>query len=165
MTAAQAIIEILAAAGIGRLYTVPGESFLGLLDAADADPRFSVISCRHESGAAFMAEAEAKLTGIPAVAAATRAVGAANLAIGVHTAMQDATPMVVLLGQVETWFLGKEGFQEVDLPDFYRQITKWSVTIEHTERIPDLVAQALLRSTGGRPGPVMLALPADVLRG
>src|ERR1700759_3238571 len=122
MTAAQAIVEILAAAGIGRLYTVPGESFLGILDAADADPRFSVISCPHESGAAFMAEAQAKLTGIPAVAAGTRGVGAANLAIGVHTAMQDATPMIVLLGQVETAFLGQEGFQEGCLPAFYRSV-------------------------------------------
>src|ERR1700748_2084920 len=163
MTAAQAIIETLAAAGIGRLYTVPGESFLGLLDAADADPRFSVVSCRHESGAAFMAEAEAKLTGVPAVAAATRGVGAANLAIGVHTAMQDATPMIVLLGQVETGFLGKEAFQEVDLPAFYRPITKWAATIEHASRAPDLVAQAVRRATAGRPGPVMLALPADML--
>lgn len=163
MTAAQAIVEILAAAGIGRLYTVPGESFLGILDAADADPRFSVISCRHESGAAFMAEAEAKLTGVPAVAAGTRGVGAANLAIGVHTAMQDATPMIVLLGQVETAFLGKEAFQEVDLPAFYRPITKWAATIEHASRAPDLVAQAVRRATTGRPGPVMLALPADML--
>jgi acetolactate synthase-1/2/3 large subunit len=163
MTAAQAIVEILAAAGIGRLYTVPGESFLGILDATDADPRFSVISCRHESGAAFMAEAEAKLTGVPAVAAGTRGVGAANLAIGVHTAMQDATPMIVLLGQVETGFLGKEAFQEVDLPAFYRPITKWAATIEHASRAPDLVAQAVRRATTGRPGPVMLALPADML--
>jgi acetolactate synthase-1/2/3 large subunit len=163
LTAAQAIVEILAAAGIGRLYTVPGESFLGLLDAADADARFSVVSCRHESGAAFMAEAEAKLTGVPAVAAATRGVGAANLAIGVHTAMQDATPMIVLLGQVETGFLGKEAFQEVDLPAFYRPITKWAATIEHASRAPDLVAQAVRRATTGRPGPVMLALPADIL--
>src|ERR1700761_8558714 len=163
MTAAQAIIEILAAAGIGRLYTVPGESFLGILDAADADPRFSVISCRHESGAAFMAEAEAKLTGVPAVAAGTRGVGASNLAIGVHTAMQDATPMIVLLGQVETSFLGKEAFQEVDLPAFYRPITKWAATIGPARRAPDLVAQAFRRATSGRPGPVMLALPADML--
>jgi acetolactate synthase-1/2/3 large subunit len=112
-----------------------------------------------------MAEADAKLTGIPAIAAATRAVGAANLAIGVHTAMQDATPMIVMLGQVETSYLGKEAFQEVDLPDFYRQITKWSVTVEHTARIPELAAQAVLRSTSGRQGPVMMAFPADVLSG
>ena len=163
--AGEAITRILAAAGVRRAYTVPGESFLEVLDAVEASEEITLISTRHESGASFMAEADAKLTGIPAVAAATRAVGAANLAIGVHTAMQDATPMIVLLGQVETWFLHKESFQEVDLPDFYRQITKWSATIEHTERIPDLVAQAVLRSTSGRPGPVMLALPADVLRG
>jgi acetolactate synthase-1/2/3 large subunit len=163
MNAAEAIVEILAAAGIGRLYTVPGESFLGVLDAADTDPRLRVISCRHESGAAFMAEAEAKLTGVPAVAAGTRGVGASNLAIGVHTAMQDATPMIVLLGQVETGFLGKEAFQEVDLPAFYRPITKWAATIELASRAPDLTAQAVRRATTGRPGPVMLALPPDML--
>src|ERR1700722_9517809 len=165
MTAAQAIIEILAAAGIGRLYTVPGESFLGILDAADADPRFRVISCRHESGAAFMAEAEAKLTGLPAVAAATRGVGAANLAIGVHTAMQDSTPMIVLIGQVDTTYLGREAFQEIDLPAFYAPITKFAATIHYVKRLPDTLARAITRATSGRPGPVMLALPADVLRG
>jgi acetolactate synthase-1/2/3 large subunit len=163
--AGEAIARILIAAGVRRAYTVPGESFLEVLDAAEFSDDITLISTRHESGASFMAEADAKMTGIPAVAAATRAVGASNLAIGVHTAMQDATPMIVLLGQVETWFLGKEAFQEVDLPNFYDQITKWSATIQHTERIPDLVAQAVLRSTSGRPGPVMLALPADVLRG
>jgi acetolactate synthase-1/2/3 large subunit len=163
--AGEAITRILTAAGVRRAYTVPGESFLEVLDAMELSEEITLVSTRHESGAAFMAEADAKLTGMPAVAAATRAVGASNLAIGVHTAMQDATPMIVLVGQVETWFLQKESFQEVDLPDFYRQITKWSATIEHTERIPDLVAQAILRSTSGRPGPVMLALPADILRG
>src|ERR1700710_1678110 len=163
--AGEAIARILIGPRGRRAYTVPGESFLEVLDAAEFSDDITLISTRHESGASFMAEADAKMTGIPAVAAATRAVGASNLAIGVHTAMQDATPMIVLLGQVETWFLGKEAFQEVDLPNFYDQITKWSATIQHTERIPDLVAQAVLRSTSGRPGPVMLALPADVLRG
>jgi acetolactate synthase-1/2/3 large subunit len=95
-------VEVLARAGVRRFYTVPGESFLEILDAAERHPDTSLVSTRHESGASFMAEADAKVTGVPAVAMATRGVGASNLAIGVHTAMQDSTPMVVLLGQVET---------------------------------------------------------------
>lgn len=110
-----------------------------------------------------MADADAKLTGIPAVAMATRGVGASNLAIGVHTAKQDSTPMVVLLGQVETEFLGREAFQEVDLPDFYREITKYSATVHRADRLPEFVGKALGIATSGRPGPVMLALPADIL--
>ena len=155
--------EIMARSGVRRLYTVPGESFLEILDAAEEHPELSLISTRHESGAAFMAEAEGKLTGRPAVAMATRGVGASNLAIGVHTAMQDSTPMVVLLGQVETDFLGREAFQEVDLSAFYAPITKWSATVHRPDRLAEFVARGLRIATSGRPGPVMLALPADVL--
>src|SRR5215217_203099 len=154
---------VLARAGVRRLYTVPGESFLEILDAAEVHPDLSLISTRHESGASFMAEADAKLTGVPAVAMATRGVGASNLAIGVHTARQDSTPMLVLLGQVETDFLGREAFQEVDLPAFYAPITKWSATVNRPDRLAEFVAKGLRVATSGRPGPVMLALPADVL--
>lgn len=163
MRAGDAAVEMLARAGVRRLYTVPGESFLEVLDAAEHHPELSLISTRHESGAAFMAEADAKLTGVPAVAMATRAVGASNLAIGVHTARQDSTPMLVLLGQVETPFLGREAFQEVDLPAFYAQITKWSATVHRADRLPEFVARGLRIATSGRPGPVMLAVPSDVL--
>jgi acetolactate synthase-1/2/3 large subunit len=110
-----------------------------------------------------MADADAKMTGRPAVVAATRAVGAANLAVGVHTAYQDSTPMVVMLGQVDTAYLGREGFQEVDLPAFYAPITKWAATVHRPDRIPELVAHALRVAQSGRPGPTMLAFPADVL--
>src|SRR5919112_2007835 len=154
---------VLARAGVKRLYTVPGESFLEVLDAAEAHPDLSLISTRHESGASFMAEADAKLTGVPAVAMATRGVGASNLAIGVHTARQDSTPMLVLLGQVETDFLGREAFQEVDLPAFYAPITKWAATVHRADRLAELVEKGLRIATSGRPGPVMLALPADIL--
>ncbi len=156
-------VDVLARAGVRRFYTVPGESFLEILDAAERHPETSLVSTRHESGASFMAEAEAKVTGGPAVAMATRGVGASNLAIGVHTAMQDSTPMVVLLGQVETDFLDREAFQEVDLPAFYAPITKWATTVHRADRLPELVARAVRVSTSGRPGPVMLALPADIL--
>jgi acetolactate synthase I/II/III large subunit len=156
-------VDLLEEAGVRRCYTVPGESFLEILDEVEQHAGLSLISARHESGASFMAEADAKLTGVPAVAMATRGVGASNLAIGVHTARQDSTPMVVLLGQVETPYLGREAFQEVDLPDFYRQITKWSTTVHRADRLPEFVAKALRIATTGRPGPVMLALPADIL--
>jgi acetolactate synthase-1/2/3 large subunit len=163
MTVSAIVVDLLKEAGVRRCYTVPGESFLEILDAVEQHAGLSLISARHESGASFMAEADAKLTGVPAVAMATRGVGASNLAIGVHTARQDSTPMVVLLGQVETTFLGREAFQEVDLPDFYRQITKWSTTVHRADRLPEFVAKALHIATTGRPGPVMLALPADIL--
>ena len=156
-------VEVLARAGVRRFYTVPGESFLEVLDAAERHPETTLVSTRHESGASFMAEADAKITGIPAVAMATRGVGASNLAIGVHTAMQDSTPMVVLLGQVETDFLDREAFQEVDLAPFYVPITKWATTVHRADRLPELVARAVRVATSGRPGPVMLALPADIL--
>jgi acetolactate synthase I/II/III large subunit len=155
--------DVLARAGVRRLYTVPGESFLEILDAAERHPELALISTRHESGASFMAEADAKLTGMPAVAMATRGVGASNLSIGVHTAMQDSSPMLVLLGQVETDFLGREAFQEVDLPAFYAPITKWSATVNRADRLVEFVVTGLRIATSGRPGPVMLALPADVL--
>lgn len=162
---AEALVEGLAARGVRRAYTVPGESFLPLIDAFDRHPSTTLISTRHESGAAFMAEADAKLTGVPAVAMATRAVGAANLAIGVHTAYQDSTPMIVLLGQVETPYLGREAFQEVDLPAFYREITVWAQTVTESARLPEALDRAWHTATTGRPGPAMLALPADVLGG
>jgi acetolactate synthase I/II/III large subunit len=148
---------VMARAGVRRLYTVPGESFLEVLDAAEEHPDLSLISTRHESGASFMAEAEGKLTGRPAVAMATRGVGASNLA------RQDSTPMLVLLGHVETDFLGREAFQEVDLSAFYAPITKWSATVHRADRLAEFVARGLRIATSGRPGPVMLALPADVL--
>ncbi|GAA5114323.1 thiamine pyrophosphate-dependent enzyme [Pseudonocardia adelaidensis] len=164
-TAAATVIDLLERAGVTRFYTVPGESFLELMDEVDRRPGLRLISTRHESGAAFMAEADAKVTGRPAVAMATRAVGAANLAIGVHTARQDSTPMIALLGQVETDHLGKEAFQEVDLPRFYDEITVFGATVHRPDRAAEIVSRALLRSTGPRPGPAVVAFPADVLAG
>ncbi|HEX4991891.1 MAG TPA: thiamine pyrophosphate-binding protein, partial [Rubrobacteraceae bacterium] len=156
-------VQTLARAGVRRFYTVPGESFLEILDAVEQDSDLSLVSTRHESGASFMAEADAKLTGVPAVAMATRGVGASNLAIGVHTARQDSTPMVVLLGQVETEFLGREAFQEVDLASFFAPITKWSATVHRADRLAEFVDKGLRIATSSRPGPVMLAVPADLL--
>src|ERR671917_685494 len=156
-------VEVLAHAGVRRFYTVPGECFLEILDAVEQHPELSLVSTRHESGASFMAEADAKLTGVPAVAMATRGVGASNMSIGVHTARQDSTPMVVLLGQVETPYLGREAFQEVDLAAFYAPIAKWTATVHRADRLAEFVERGLRIATTGRPGPVMLALPADLL--
>ena len=163
-TAAHAAVEVLVTAGIRRCYTVPGESFLELADAIDRHPEMSLVSTRHEGGAAFMAEADAKLTGVPAVAAATRGPGAANLAVGVHTAMQDSTPMIVFLGQAETDQLGREAFQEVDLTAFYAPITKWSTTVHRADRLAEVTARAIRIATTGRPGPVAIAVPGDLFR-
>ncbi|TDQ48482.1 thiamine pyrophosphate-dependent enzyme [Actinorugispora endophytica] len=160
--AAEQVVDVLAAAGIRRCYTVPGESFLELTDALARRPGMTLVSTRHEGGAGFMAEAEAKLTGVPAVAAATRGPGAANLAVGVHTAFQDSTPMVVLLGQVETGHLGREAFQEVDLAAFYSPITKWATTVTRADRLAETTARAVRTAVSGRPGPVALVVPGDL---
>ncbi|MFC4561425.1 thiamine pyrophosphate-dependent enzyme [Nocardiopsis mangrovi] len=160
--AAEHVVDVLAGAHIRRCYTVPGESFLELTDAIERRSGMRLVSTRHENGAGFMAEAEAKLTGTPAVAAATRGPGAANLAVGVHTAMQDSTPMIVFLGQCETTRLGREAFQEVDLTAFYSPITKWATTVTRADRLAETTAQALRVATTGRPGPVAIAVPGDL---
>lgn len=160
---AQVVVQRLVDAGVRRAYTVPGESFLPLLDACEQHPDITLVSTRHESGAAFMAEADAKLTGRPALAMATRGVGASNLSIGIHTARQDSTPVIALLGQVGTGHLDREAFQEVDLPAFYAEITKWATTAREPERLPEQLDRALRTAVSGRPGPTMIALPEDVL--
>jgi acetolactate synthase I/II/III large subunit len=160
-TVAAAVTNLLAEAGARRCYTVPGESFLALIDEMAHHPLLRLVSVRHESGAAFMADADARLTGVPAVAMASRGPGSSNLAIGVHTAHQDSTPMIVLLGQVDSGLLGRESFQEIDLTAFYGPITKWAVTAERAEDVPGLVAKGWEIATSGRPGPVAIALPSD----
>jgi|AntAceMinimDraft_12_1070368.scaffolds.fasta_scaffold02275_10 acetolactate synthase-1/2/3 large subunit len=162
---AEAIANLLVDAGVRRAYTVPGESFLPLLEAFDRHPELQVISARHEGGAAFMAEADGKLSGVPAVVMATRGVGAANLSIGLHTARQDGTPMLALLGQVETTHLGNEAFQEVDLPKFLAEVSVWGATVHRSDRAAEAVARGLVRATTGRRGPAVVAFPADVLDG
>ncbi len=160
-TVAATAVRQLVEAGVRTAYTVPGESFLPLLDAWDAEPGVRLISTRHEAGAAFMAEAEAKLTGRPALALASRGPGAANLAIGVHTARQDQTPLIAILGQVESEARGREAFQEVDLAAMYAPLTGWAREARTPEEVPSLLAEAHRMATGPRPGPVALAVPAD----
>jgi acetolactate synthase-1/2/3 large subunit len=159
---AGAVVQLLAAEGVRRAYAVPGESFLPLLDALEVDSRIELISARHEGGASFMAEADGKLTGMPAVALGSRGPGAANMTIGVHTAFQDETPMVVILGQVATTVRGREAFQEVDLASFYSPIAKWAREAAAADEVVELLADALAAATTGRRGPVVLAVPSDL---
>jgi acetolactate synthase-1/2/3 large subunit len=163
MIGARAITECMKLEGVKHVFCVPGESYLALMDAI-YDTDIQLISARHESGAAFMAEAYAKATGRVGVAMATRAVGGSNLAIGVHTAFQDSTPLVVFLGQVERQFRGREGFQEIDLERFFGHMAKWAVEVKDAQRIPEIVQRAFRIARTGRPGPVVISLPEDVLR-
>ena len=162
-TVAVATADALAGAGVRHAYTVPGESFLGLLDALEQHRDIELVSTRHESGAAFMADATGRLTGTPALALASRGPGASNLAIGVHTAMQDATPMVVLLGQVATDLRGREAFQEVDLAAMFTPLAKWAAEAGTAEEVLPLLDQALHEAVSGRPGPAVLVLPTDLV--
>lgn len=164
MTSAEAIVDCLKREGIPNVFCVPGESYLPVMDALLQTEEIRLISARHEGGAAFMAEGFAKASGKPGVVMATRGVGASNLSIGVHTAYQDSTPLLVLLGQVHTSFSGREGFQEVDLVAFFRPIAKWVAEIREPPRVPELVQRALRIATTGRPGPVVLSLPEDLLK-
>ncbi|WP_413789060.1 thiamine pyrophosphate-dependent enzyme [Bacillus kandeliae] len=164
LTGGQGVVACLKRAGVAKVFCVPGESYLPVMDAMYDEPSIELISCRHEGGASFMAEGYAKSTGEPSVVMATRAVGGTNLAIGVHTAYQDSTPMVVFLGQVHTAFRGREGFQEVELDQFFSHIAKWTVEIKEAARIPELVSRAFKIAKSGRPGPVVVSLPEDMLR-
>jgi acetolactate synthase-1/2/3 large subunit len=141
---------------------VPGESFLGLLEALP-EAGIRVVATRHEGAAAFMAEAHGQLTGRPAACLATRAVGSANLAIGIHTARQDSTPMFALVGQVERRLRGHEAFQEVDQVATIGRLAKWAGEATDVEGVPALIAEAVRQALHGRPGPVLLSLPADLL--
>lgn len=161
-TVGRFIADALRAAGVRVAFTVPGESFLGVLDALQ-DAGIRVVATRHEGGAAFMAEAYGQLTGRPAACLGTRAVGSANLAIGVHTARQDSTPMFALVGQVQRSFLGREAFQEVDQVATLGRLAKWAAQPMSAEEIPGIMAEAVRQALGGRPGPVLLALPEDLL--
>jgi acetolactate synthase-1/2/3 large subunit len=144
---------------------VPGESFLAVLDALyDARLEIRLVVCRQEGGAAYMADAYGKLTGRPGICFVTRGPGASNACVGVHTAYQDSTPMILFVGQVARADLERQAFQEVDVRRMYGQLAKWVAQIEDPRRIPEFVARAFTLATSGRPGPVVLALPEDMLR-
>jgi acetolactate synthase I/II/III large subunit len=161
-TVGRYIADALRAAGVRYAFTVPGESFLGLLDGLAA-AGIRVIATRHEGGASFMAEAHAQLTGRPAAALGTRAVGAANLAIGIHTARQNSTPMFALVGQVERAFKGREAFQEVDQVATFGGLTKFAAEPASEGEVPGVLDEAIRQALGGRPGPVLLSFAEDLL--
>ncbi len=162
-TGGQILAECLARQGVKTIFGVPGESYLALLDALVDHPGIRLIGNRNEGGAAFMACAHGQLTGQPGICMVTRGPGATNAAIGVHTAMQGSNPMVLLIGQVGTDMRGREAFQEVDYRAFFGPIAKWVTEIDSAERIPEIIARAFATAQSGRPGPVVIALPDDML--
>ena len=163
-TGGQILIDQLKIHGVDLAFGVPGESYLAALDALyDARNSIRFITCRQEGGACYMAEAYGKLTGQPGICFVTRGPGATNAAIGLHTAYQDSTPLVLLIGQVARDQEEREAFQEIDFRRMLGPLTKWVVEIDDARRIPELVSQAFHRATSGRPGPVALALPEDML--
>lgn len=165
-TGGQLIVDQLLTHGAELAFCVPGESYLPVLDALyTVRDRIRLITCRHENGAANMAEAYGKLTGKPGICLVTRGPGATNASIGVHTAFQDSTPMILLIGQVGTDFMEREAFQEIDYRRMFGPMSKWVAQIDRTDRIPEFIARAYQVATSGRMGPVVLALPEDVLTG
>ena len=163
-TGGQVLVDALRIHGVDTVFCVPGESFLAALDALhDARGTIATITCRHEGGAANMAEAYGKLTGRPGVVMVTRGPGACHATIGLHNAAQDSTPMVMFIGQVERGHSDREAFQEIEYRRFLEPLCKWVVQIDDPARIPELVSQAFHRASSGRPGPVAVALPEDML--
>lgn len=160
-TGGQVVVEALEAAGVGAAFGVPGESYLGILDAF-VDSPVQYVSTRHEGGAAFMASAYAKAAGTIGVCMGTRTVGTANMAIGIHNARQDSTPMIAIAGGVERPIRLREAFQETDLVAAMTPLCKWAVEIPTADRLPELMARAVHVATSGRPGPVFLVVPGDV---
>ena len=148
------LVDNLIAQGTTLAFCVPGESYLPVLDALhDVRDRLRLIVCRQEGGVAYMAEAYGKLTGRPGIAFVTRGPGASNAAIGIHTAAQDSTPMIVFVGQVGGDFVDREAFQEIDYRRMYGSVAKWAAQIDRAERIPEYVAHAYRVAMAGRPGP------------
>lgn len=161
-TGGQLIVDALEANGVERLFCVPGESYLAVLDALH-DSKIDTVICRQEGGAAMMADCEGRLTGKPGICFVTRGPGATNASAGVHIAMQDSIPMILFIGQVARRIKEREAFQEVDYKAYYGSIAKWVVEIDDAARIPELVTRAFSVATSGRPGPVVISLPEDML--
>lgn len=160
----QLLVESLVALGARKGFGVPGESYLAVLDALhDTNGRLDFVLCRNEGGAAFMAAAWGKLTQEPGLCFVTRGPGVTNASIGIHTAMQDSAPMIVFVGQVGTDMKGREAFQEIDYRAVFGSMAKWAVEIDDVNRIPEILARAWTTALTGRPGPVVIALPEDML--
>lgn len=167
-TAAQLLVDCLKEQGTDRIFTVPGESFLAVLDSLHAETGIETVVCRQEGGAAFMACADGAMSAAgdclrPGVAFVTRGPGATNASIGVHIAQQDSQPMILFIGDVARPMRDREGFQEVNFEAFFSPIAKWAARIDDPARVPEYVARAYSVAISGRPGPVVLALPEDML--
>lgn len=161
-TGGQLIVDSLEANGVDRIFSVPGESYLAVLDALH-DSKIRNIVCRQEGGAAMMADCHGRLTGQPGICFVTRGPGATNASPGVHIAMQDSTPMILFIGQVASHAREREAFQEVDYRAFFGPIAKWATEIDDAARIPEILTRAFSVATSGRPGPVVISLPEDML--
>lgn len=162
-TGGQVLIDALAANGVDRVFCVPGESYLAALDALYDTPSIDLHVTRNEGGAAYMADAYGKLTGRPGICFVTRGPGATNASGGLHIAYQDSTPMILFIGQIERGDTDREAFQEIDYRRMFGQVAKWVAQIEDAARIPEYVNRAFTTAMSGRPGPVVLALPEDML--
>jgi acetolactate synthase-1/2/3 large subunit len=163
-TGAQILVDQLKIHGVEAVFCVPGESYIHVLDALyDAADAIHLISCRQEGGAAYAAEAYGKLTGRPGICFVTRGPGASNASIGLHTAHQDSTPMILFIGQVARGHADREAFQEIDYRRMFGQMAKWVGQIDEAGRIPEYLSRAFHTAVSGRPGPVVLALPVDML--
>ncbi|MES0880275.1 thiamine pyrophosphate-binding protein [Roseibium sp. SCP14] len=161
-TGGELLVEALERHGAERVFCVPGESYLAVLDALH-DASIPVTVCRQEGGAAMMADAHGKLTGKPGICMVTRGPGATNASAGVHVAAQDSTPMILFIGQIERGMREREAFQEVDYRQMFGGIAKWVAEIDQADRVPEFISRAYHVATSGRPGPVVLALPEDML--
>ncbi|SDI91227.1 acetolactate synthase-1/2/3 large subunit [Pseudomonas delhiensis] len=161
----QILVEALLRNAVDTVYCIPGESYLPVLDALHDARAIRTIVTRHEGAASNMADAYGKLTGRPGICFVTRGPGATHAANGVHTARQDSTPMILFVGQVESAFKGREAFQEVDYRQMFGGLAKWVTEIDDIRRIPEVVAQAFAVAQSGRPGPVVVGLPEEVLFG
>jgi len=163
MTGGEILVKCLEAQRVDRVFCVPGESYLAVLDGL-VDSNIDVVTSRHEGGAAIMAEADGKMLGRPGICMVTRGPGATNAAAGVHVAKQDSTPMILFVGQIGREMKGREAFQEVDYRQTFGDLAKWVEEIDDASRIPEIIAHAYHIAMSGRPGPVVLALPEDMLR-
>ena len=165
MNGGHLLVEGLVSHGVNTAFAVPGESYLEVLDALyEKSDQIRLVGCRQEGGAAYMAEAYGRLTGQPGICFVTRGPGATNASIGIHTAAQGSTPLILFIGQVPTSHLGYEAFQEMDYTAFFGGIAKWVTEITHPDQIPEVINKAFKIATSDRPGPVVIALPEDVLR-
>ena len=162
-TGGQILVDQLRIHNVDTAFCVPGESYLAALDALHDVPEIRLLTCRHEANAANMAEAYGKLTGRPGICFVTRGPGACHAVVGLHTAFQDSSPLILFVGQVGREMMEREAFQEMDFRRFFGQVSKWSAEIQDPGRIPELVSRAFHVATSGRPGPVMLSLPEDML--